>query len=348
MEKASKTKSVKQYDFGPLAELHSHLGASVNPRVLWEIAHDKGIKLPKRDYHEFADFVLLSTERKMHLNDYFKEVYHPILDPLTSGTHAVEQATYQTISGGYRTNGIVLMELRNNLIKHAGGINYDLDHVAMAMLRGMERALLAYQGLSAGLIFCMAREFDIELNTHIVNKAIKYHKRGVVGIDVAGPGNSEFHFKDYTHLFDRARAAGLGVTVHAGEQKDADDMWEALEFAQPSRIGHGIRCAYDVALMKELVKRDVVLEVCPLSNIATKAVEGIDEMRHILRTLIENKVKFCINTDWPEIIEGCHLQQQFVFLVENDLMSEEEIRHCNKVGFEASFVPRRGGLEAYL
>jgi len=351
MENSLKTKtSQKHTAFYPLAELHSHLGTSVSPRVLWEIAHDQGIKLPKRDYHEFVKFVVLSTERKMALNDYFEKVYHPILDRLTSGTHSVEQATYQTIAGGYRSGGITLMELRNNLIKHTGGKDYDLDHTAMAMLRGMERALLAHDGLSAGLIFMMARDRDFtkEMNIQIVNKAIKYHKRGVVGIDVGGPGNPDFRFKDYKDEFKRARQAGLGITVHTGEQKDADDMWDALEYAQPDRIGHGIRAAYDKKLMAELVKRDILLEICPMSNIVTKAVEGVDEVRFILRTFLENKVKFSINTDWPEIIEGCQLQSQYQFLIDNDVLSEEELMQCNKNAFAASFIPKKGGLDAYL
>lgn len=348
MERA-RNKNVK-LKFGPLAELHSHLGTSVSPRVLWEIAHDKGFKLPKREYHEFKNFITLSHDRKMTLHEYFDNVYHSILDPLTSGTHAVEQATYQTISGGYRTNNITLMELRNNLIKHAGGIDFDLDHTVMAMLRGMERALLAYPELSAGLIFIMARDsyFTYEMNEHIVNKAIKYRCRGVVGIDVGGPSNPDFHLKDYKDLFAKARKAGLGITVHSGEQKDANDMWEALEFAQPDRFGHGILCAYDKKLMKELVKRDILLEVCPMSNLVTKAVENIDEMRFILRTLVENKVKFSINTDWPEVIEGCQLQTQYQFLIDNNMLSEEELKKCNQDAFAATFIPKKGGLDAYL
>lgn len=332
----------------PVAELHSHLGTAVSPRVLWEIAQDLGIKLPKRDYHEFKEFILLSLDHRMALNDYFEQVYHPVLDRLTSGTHSVEHATYQTIAGGYRKGGITLMELRNNPMKHSGGEGFDMDHTIMAMLRGMERALLAYSGISAGLIFCTAREFSLEINTHIINKAIKYHRRGVVGVDVAGPAHPNFKLKEYTALFARARKAGLGITVHSGEQKDANDMWEALEFIQPNRFGHGILAAYDRRLMAELSKRNILLEVCPMSNLVTKAVENIDEMRFILRTFIENKVKFSINTDWPEVIEGCQLQDQYRFLIEHDMLSEAEIRACNKHAFAASFIPKPGGLDAYL
>lgn len=332
----------------PLAELHAHLGTSISPAVLWQIAHDAGIKLPKKEFAEFKRHIQLSSERRMSLNEYFSKIYHPVLDRLSSGVQAVEQATYQTMAGAYRVNGVTLIELRNNPMKHNSDALFDLDYITMAMLRGMERALLAYPQLSAGLIFCMAREFPVAQNTIILEKAIKYRKRGVVGIDMAGPGNTQFAFKNYVDIFNRARKAGLKITVHTGEQHDANDMWEALEFAEPERIGHGILAAYDKPLMKELVKRGTVLEVCPLSNLATKAVENKEELKFILRTLIENKVKFCINTDWPEIIEDCQLKKQYAFLLKEGMLNEEELTLCNRTAFAASFIPKKGGLDAYL
>ncbi|HEX9153466.1 MAG TPA: adenosine deaminase [Candidatus Saccharimonadales bacterium] len=332
----------------PLAELHAHLGTSISPAILWQIAHSLGIKLPQDEYEDFCKYITLSADRPMQLNDYFSQIYHPILDRLSSGTHAVEAAAYHTMSGAYRSNGITLMELRTNPMKHNRNAEVDLDHLIMAMLRGMERALLEHKRLSAGLIFCIAREFDVDQNAIIIEKAIKYHKRGIVGIDVAGPANKNFQLKDYAKYFQKARKAGLGITVHSGEVQAANDIWEALEHLNPSRIGHGVLAAYDKPLMKELAKRKVVLEVCPMSNLATKAVENIDEMKFILRTLIENKVSFTINTDWPEIIEDCRLRSQYKMLVDNDLLNEEELKHCTQIGFGATFIPRKGGLEAYL
>jgi adenosine deaminase len=344
------TQTARQNPFPnfPLAELHAHLGTSISPGVLWQLAHEAGIKLPKKEFRDFVQFITLSQDRTQKLEDYFKEVYHPVLDRLSSGAHEVEHATYRTMSGAYHENGITLIELRNNPLKHNQDGLFELDHLIMAMLRGMERALLECPNLSAGLIFCLAREFSTEKNAIIIDKAIKYRRRGVIGIDIAGPHTPGFNFKDYKSEFDRARKAGLRVTVHSGEVPNANDMWEALEFARPERIGHGIRAAYDKPLMKELAKRGTVLEVCPMSNIATQAVENMDEMRFILRTLIENKVRFCINTDWPEIIEGCHLRNQLALLVKEKILTEEELIAANKTAFAASFIPKPGGLDAYL
>lgn len=348
MIKASMQPPKQPFDFPdfPLAELHAHLSASTSPSLYWQIAHDQGFKLPKRDYFEFVDYISLSSHKKMTLNEYLAEIMHPILDKLGSGIKPVERSMYEIMSGAYRNN-IQLIEVRNNPMRHNNNGEQDLDLVIMAMLRGMERALLEYSQLSAGIIFCLAREFSVEKNAIIVEKAIKYHKRGIVGIDFSGVNNSSFHLKDYKDIITQAKKAGLHVTTHSGELPSDNDMWEALEFINPSRIGHGIQAAYDVQLMKELSKRGVVLEICPLSNIMTKAVKDKDELKLIFHKLKENKVKFTINTDWPEMIENGHLWRQFKMLKDEHILTEDELRQCNSIAFESSFIPGPG-LEAYL
>ncbi|MBA3723933.1 MAG: adenosine deaminase [Candidatus Levybacteria bacterium] len=330
----------------PLAELHAHIGTSINPFVYWQIAHEQGYKVPKKTYHEFVEFITLSPEKKMKLNEYLRKIYHPVLDKLSSGTFALEKAMYETMGGAYRNN-IAHIEIRGNIMKHNNNGDHDLDHIIMAMLRGMERAFLEYPNLSGGYIFCLDREYTVEKNAIMIEKAIKYKSRGVVAIDFAGPANEEFKLEDYKQLIIKAKKAGLAITTHSGEVDDANDMWEAIEFIKPKRIGHGIKAAYDKELMKQLVKQDVVLEVCPMSNLMTQAVENEEELKFILRTFIENKVKFTINTDWPEMIADAHLWRQFAMLRDKKIMSEEELIQCNKIAFASTFAPK-GGLDAYL
>lgn len=346
MENSNRYNDTNNFPF-PLAELHAHLGSSINPSIYWQIAHAQGFKLPKREYKQFIEFITLSPEKKFTLKKYLDEIYHPILDKLSAGTYAVEKATYEILSGAYRSNKITLLELRNNPMKHNHEGQEDLDHIIMAMLRGMERAFLEYDKLSAGLILCLAREFSVEKNEIIIQKAIKYRRRGIIAIDFAGPSNKGFHYKDYAQLAKRAKKSGLKITSHAGEVKDSNDIWEAIEFISPKRIGHGILAAYDKKLMKELVKRDITLEVCPLSNIVTQAVENIEELKFILRTFVENKIKFCINSDWPETIKNAHLWQQFEFLKKNKILTDDELKTCNKIAFESSFI-KGVGLNPYL
>lgn len=329
-----------------LADLHVHTRPSISPAVYWRLAHEQGIKLPRKDYYEFQEYITLSPEKRMSLNDYFNKIYHPLLYKLSSGTLIQEKAFYEIFTGAYRNN-ISLIELRTDVMKVNNNGEQDLDHIIMAMLRGMERALLEHPNLSAGLIFSLAREFSPEKNAIMIEKAIKYRKRGVLGVDFAGPATESFHYKDYKELIQKAKKAHLKVTAHAGEVAQANDIWEALEYIQPDRIGHGIKAAYDKKLLKELAKRKIVLEICPLSNIATKAIADKKELKEILHTFLAYNVLFTINTDWPEMIEGGHLWRQYKMLLDEKILTEEQLQQCNNTAFKASFIPGKG-LNAYL
>jgi adenosine deaminase len=324
--------------FCNLADLHAHIGTSIPPAVYWHIAQSEGYKLTKRDYHEFVDFIVLNPNHKSTLKEYLDSVYHPILDKLSSGSLALEKGVYETMSGAYRSNNITLLELRGNPMKHNRDGEVDLDHVIMAMLRGMERALLEYPKLRAGIIFCLDRQFSVEKNAIIIEKAIKYHSRGVVGVDFSNYDKGTFHFKDYEQILNKARRAGLKITSHSGETDPDNDMWDCIKYAKPNRIGHGIKAAYDKRLMKELSDRDIVLEVCPLSNLMTQAVKDNDEMRTILQTLFENKVKVTINTDWPEMIKDAHLIKQYEYLERNKILTLAQIKQTIKWSFQYSFI----------
>ena len=168
----------------PLAELHCHLGGAVTPAIMWSIAHAQGIKLPTSDYWEFRDMITVS-ERRARSFDGYLQLFH-WTELIQSSPIAVERAVYEVVGGAYRKNNITTMELRFNPMKRNRGGEQDLDHIIAAAIRGMDRASLEYP-VKPGLIFCLDRAFPFELNEIIVEKAIAWRDRGVVGIDIAGP-----------------------------------------------------------------------------------------------------------------------------------------------------------------
>jgi adenosine deaminase len=144
----------------------------------------------------------------------------------------------------------------------------------------------------------------------------------------------------YEELFARARKAGLKCTVHTGETKGtgAEGVIAVVEKLKPHRIGHGIRAAYDESAMKLLRERDVVLEVCPTSNLHTRAVEGLDELKHIMRTFWDRGVKFTLNTDGTYLLETDMLRE--VELVEkNGLLTPEQVDQTLAWARQYSFIP---------
>src|SRR5204862_116445 len=170
---------------------------------------------------------------------------------------------------------ITTLELRFNPMKRNRGGERDLDHIIMAAVRGLDLASLEYPRVRAGLILMMDRTFTDEQNEVIVEKAIRYRARGIVGVDIAGPRPDGARY-DYTRIapmVEAARDAGLGITIHTGEEGGdlgLEEMQEVVEVLRPARIGHGILAARDDELMRELSGRGIVLEMCPTSNLLTK------------------------------------------------------------------------------
>src|SRR5215218_7400315 len=171
---------------GGLAELHTHLGASVASEILWSLAHEQGIALPVKDYWEFDRLVTVADARGVESLDALNEIYR-WTELIQSSPLAVERSVHAAIGGAYRSQAITTLELRFNPMKRNRGGERDLDHIIMAALRGLDRAGLEYPQVRAGLILMMDRTFTRRQNEIIVEKAIRYAPRGIVGVDIAGP-----------------------------------------------------------------------------------------------------------------------------------------------------------------
>src|SRR6266513_1832510 len=244
-----------------LAELHTHLGGSVASDILWSLAHEQGIALPVKDYWEFDRLVTIADPRGVADLDALDAIYH-WTELIQSSPIAVERSVHAAIGGAYRSQGITTLELRFNPMKRNRGGERDLDHIILAAVRGLDRASLEYPHVRAGLILMMDRTFSAEQNMVIVEKAIGWAPRGIVGVDIAGPrpDGLRYDYKQVAPMIEEARSAGLGVTIHVGEEggeMGREEIGQVLELLQPDRIGHGILAAGDAELMKELREREV-------------------------------------------------------------------------------------------
>ena len=263
---------------GGLAELHTHLGGSVASDIMWSLAHEQGIALPTRDFWEFDRMVTVSDPRGVPDLDSLDRIYH-LTELIQSSPLAVERSVHAAIGGAYRSQGITTLELRFNPMKRNRGGERDLDHIILAAIRGLDLASLEYPQVRAGLILMMDRTFTPQQNLVIVEKAMRYAPRGIVGIDIAGPrpGGERYDYTRIAPHVEAARAAGLGVTIHVGEEGGEHglaELREVVEVLRPDRIGHGILAAHDPALMATLREAGIVLEICPTSNLLTKALVG--------------------------------------------------------------------------
>src|SRR5213078_3167433 len=138
---------------GGLAELHTHLGGSVASDILWSLAHEQGIALPVKDFWEFDQLVTVSDPQGVQDLNALDAIYH-WTELIQSSPLAVERSVHAAIGGAYRSQGIATLE---------------------------------YPQVRAGLILMMDRTFSDEQNAIIIDKAVRYAPRGIVGIDIAGP-----------------------------------------------------------------------------------------------------------------------------------------------------------------
>jgi adenosine deaminase len=324
-----------------LAELHTHLGGSVASDILWSLAHEQGIALPVKDYWEFDALVTVSDPRGVANLDALDQIYH-WTELIQSSPLAVERSVHGAIGGAYRSQGITTLELRFNPMKRNRGGERDLDHVILAAVRGLDRASMEYPQVRCGLILMMDRTFTERQNEVVVEKAIRWASRGIVGIDVAGPrpGGERYDYRQLEPMVAAAREAGLGVTIHVGEEgaTGAEEIGDVVEHLRPERIGHGILAAGDPGLMELLRERGTVLEICPTSNLLTKALADEEAVRDTLHAFLEHGVAFTIATDGPEMMRT-HLRDELELLRRIGALTEEQLREANGRGHEASFIP---------
>ncbi len=327
-----------------LGDLHIHVGAAVAPHILWSIAHEQGLKLPVHTYWEFCELVTARPER-VHSQDEYLAILHQWTEKIQSSPAAIERSVYEIIGKEFRSSRVSLLELRFNPMKRNLGGERDLDHIIHAALRGMDRACLEY-GSRVGLIFCLAREFPIELNEILVRKAIKYRARGVVGVDLAGSETFALELGPqvdaYGELFARARAAGLGVTIHTGETPltSARGVLAVLDKWRPARIGHGIAAVQSDEALRKLAETGTVLEICPSSNLRTGVVPDLAGLAAVLATLGAHGVPFTINTDGPYLLDT-HLRQEYELLLRGGALTLAQTLACIETAKRATFLADR-------
>jgi adenosine deaminase len=166
-----------------------------------------------------------------------------------------------------------------------------------------------------------------------------------VGIDIAGPrpNGGRYPYRDLAPLVEHARSAGLGVTIHVGEEGGAhgiEEVGEVVESLRPDRVGHGILAAQDEEIMRALVEAGTVLEICPTSNLLTRALADADALRDTIRTFADRGVAFTIATDGPEMMRT-HLRDELELLLSAGALSEADLGAVNARGHEASFIRLR-------
>jgi aminodeoxyfutalosine deaminase len=270
----------------PKIELHVHLEGTVRPRTLLEIARRNDYALPADteeglaelyDFRDFAHFieVWVLTTNALRRPDDFRQV---LLD------YAAEAVSH----------GAVYVEaIFSPAERVRRGVGW--DEIFSGYCDGAAEARERY-GLEMRLTPDIVRGFPMEDAEQTVRYAARYRDRGIVGVGLGGL-EAEYPPEPFERVFALARDEGLASVPHAGEVAGPPSVRGALETLGADRLRHGIRAAEDPGLLREIAGRRIVLDVCPISNLRTRAVRSLDE--HPLPQLVAAGALCSISTDDP-------------------------------------------------
>ena len=281
----------------PKAELHVHHIGSASPRIVAELAaRHPDTAVPKdpaalAEYFTFTDF------------GHFLRVYLSVVELLVDAAD-VRLLTFE-IARDLARQQVRYAELT---VTPASSTSRGIPlEEFLEAIEDARRAAEAEFGVVLRWIFDIPGPAGPQAAAETLRAAVRYRPDGLVGFGLGGPevGVPRADFKPY---FDEARAAGLHSVPHAGETDGPEQVRAALEMLGAERIGHGIAAAQAPQLLAELAERGVTLEVCPTSNVATRAVESLAV--HPLPTLAAAGVPLALGSDDPHMF-GTDLNTEY-------------------------------------
>lgn len=253
---------------------------------------------------------------------------------------AIARITFEAVEDAVLDN-IRYVELRFSPEGMAYEYSLDLHEVMNGIVEGLRLAERRLP-VTARLIVSICRGFPTKPSgkpwptpVEVAHLAVEYADRGVVGFDLSGieRGYPPEQFADPYRI---AREAGLGLTVHAGEDAGPESIRSAIENLGATRIGHGVRIVSDSELIVLAKERGVTFEMCPTSNVLTRAVASLDE--HPIRRLFDEGVSVTVNTDDPSVC-GVTLTQECALLAREFGFTVAEIEQLMENARRSAFSP---------
>jgi adenosine deaminase len=312
----------------PKIELHSHLDGSINPKIIFELAKKQNLKLPTDQFDSFKEYVQAPNTCDS-LKTYLKRFSIPIQVMQTKEN--LQKIAYNYILNLVSSN-IKYAEVRFAPIQHLR-MGLSIDEVIQSVLTGLKSATKE-TGIISNLIICGMRHLPVEKNLEVFKVASKYLGYGVVAVDLAG---NEADFPPIIHkkAFDYAYSEGFQITIHAGETGSYENIITAINELSATRIGHGVNAINDQETINLLLEKDITLEVCPTSNIQTKAYENYFE--HPFKKLLDLGVRVTLNTD-NMTVSNTTLNKEFLVMKETFNLDMSDFVKLYKNAIDAAFI----------
>jgi aminodeoxyfutalosine deaminase len=322
----------------PKAELHLHLEGTVDPQTLSELSHKHQTPFPwennrykplpdsnrpltpgqARDLYEYENFTgfLLAfkavTERMRDPEDYELVTYR-LMQKL-----AAERVLHAEV---FVSVGVVFWR------------GQEFDPLFEGMERGRQRGECDF-GISLLWIFDAVRHFGAQEGEKVLEKALRFQQRNVVGIGIGGD-ERQAGPDLFADVYQRARRHGLRVSAHAGETVGPESITGALDLLNAERIGHALHAGEDEQLMQRLIRDRVPLEICITSNIRTGCCGGY--AAHPVRQYFDAGALITLNSDDPEMFETS-LAREYQIAQDRFGFTDDELKQLARNSFQASWL----------
>ncbi|TFC86395.1 adenosine deaminase [Cryobacterium sinapicolor] len=307
----------------PLVELHLHIEGTLEPELLFELAARNAVTLPWASLAELRaqyDFTDLQS---------FLNLYYRALDVLR------ERVDFTDLTRAY------LARARAAGVRHAEIFFDPQAHTSRGVplktaLAGVRDALdtsVEHWGISTKLIVTFLRDRPATEALHILREILA----DGVPIDGIGLDSAEVGYPPelFTEVFALARAHGLRLVAHAGEEGPPDYVWQALDLLGVERIDHGIRSLEDEVLLDRLVRDRIPLTVCPFSNVRLRVIDTLAD--HPIVRMLDRGLLACVNSDDPAYFGG-YIDDNLAALDAEFSLGPDRLALLARNGIEASFL----------
>jgi len=307
----------------PKAELHLHIEGTLEPELMFKLAKRNNINIPYKNVEEVK-----SAYNFTNL-DSFLDVYYQ------SSKVLINEKDFFDLTWAYllkcKQDNIVHTEIFFDPQAHMErGVSFEV--VINGINNALKKANLEF-GLSSKIIMCFLRHLEEDSGFNVLNHALK-HKDKIVGV---GLDSSEIDNppKKFKKLFNKAIEEGFLTVAHAGEEGPPEYIWDCIKLLKVKRIDHGVQCLKDDKLVEELIKRQIPLTVCPLSNVKLCVFDNLKN--HNLKKMLIRGLRVMVNSDDPAYFGG-YLNQN---LIETHLalnLKLEDIKNLIINSFKSSFL----------
>ncbi|WP_338563761.1 adenosine deaminase [Paraclostridium sordellii] len=316
------------FKYLPKIELHCHLDGSVRPSTVIELAKKKNIELPSLNEIEIQK-LMVAPKNCSSLDEYLKRFDLPGL--VMQDEEGLERIAFELMEDAFSEN-IVYIEIRFAPLLHVSK-GLTVKQVISSVLKGIKRAENQFD-IKGNLILSCMRTMSVESSYEVIESGKEFLGNGVVAVDLCSSEYDDFCFK-FEKPIVLARSYGYRVTIHAGETGIGKNVLDAINILKAERIGHGIFIKDHEEAYNLVKEKNITLEMCPTSNLQTKAIDHL--FNYPLEKFYKDGIKVTLNTD-NRTVSNVDLTNEYSVIINEFNMDEEDYKNIYLNSVKACFA----------